>query len=44
MLDMTMRLSHYKPLDLAGFRGQEGFFLCYALISLSCRGRFKMVY
>jgi hypothetical protein len=24
--------------------GQEGFFLCYALLLLSCRGRFKMVH
>jgi hypothetical protein len=41
--EMIMELTQYKPLALAGFCGQEGFFLCYALLSLGCRGRFKMV-
>jgi hypothetical protein len=39
-----MELTQYKPLASPGLSGQEGFFLCYALLLLGCRGRFKMVY
>jgi hypothetical protein len=38
-----MELTQYEPLVQAGFVGQEDFFFfAYALLLLSCRGRFKM--
>jgi hypothetical protein len=44
IIGITMELTQYKTLAQPGFRGQEVFFLCYALLSLGCRGRFKMVH
>jgi hypothetical protein len=42
VLIMIMKFTQYKPLASPGFTGQEGFFLCYALLLLGCL--FKMVH